>query len=543
MGCVRVYARVSSSKQEEAGTIQSQVEYVRNRCADLLGDEPIYYLDEAQSAYKKALWQRPAGKRLLEDAQPEDVVVVFKLNRLGRRLHQTEQAIEMLMEKGARIYTASDQRWIDEVTPTGIVTRQILGAVAELERNETVEATRSGLERLARSGELMPSKTVLGYRWSETTNGRKRQGAQLEIDPDEAKLVQVIFDLYERKTPRQTALWVNAQGCVLPRKSPKNQQKFKSTHRPFQAIDITRIVTNELYVGYVTWGRTTRVPWEKPEEIRRHHPELQIISFEQFNRVQRLRATRQGVPPKSQGSPYVFSGLVRCPHCGGRTVGSRSSYRGRSGNVIKPKRYKCRAYAQLGRDACRGWEAREVVVKAALIPFLADLLENRLKLRDVLSQEARAMELEGREGQSRRLQEDKARAERDIRKAQEGYREDIYTAEEARRLVMEGRERIEKASRQLAKLNEVGTLRQELRAALQAMDQSFDEVLRRLPDEYLSLICRMVFKSFTVWKKGFGRGVRAGIESWDFTPEIQSALTDRISTTLHTNASSSDSRK
>lgn len=521
---------MSTSKQEEADTIESQLDYIHNHCPrETLDDQRAYYLDKAQSAYKKPLWERPQGKKLLEEVQPGDVVVVFHYFRLGRKLWQQEQAMERLVDIGARIYSVQEQRWYDDVTPTGIFVRQVMGAAAEHDRNETIEDTRKGLERLARAGMLWPTQLPLGYDWSdryEEGEGKmhKKPGARPVVVLQEAELVRLIFDLAEEMTQHQEVLWLNEHGKTLPCKSPAWRERYGRTERPFDAKALAKILSNELYTGYVTWGKTTRVPWEKAQEFRHYHPELQIISFAQFNGVHEIRKGRRVVPPKSQGSPFVFSGLLRCPYCNGRTVGKRQYHP--EYEYQATKRYVCRAYAQRGKTACKGWDAYEQTVKKAVIPFLAELFERQLRLRSAISQEARLMELEARGGQARALEEEKARAERDIRKAQEGYQHDIYTAEEARRIILDGRERMERAEKRLAQLERVGTLRDELKAAVEALDRPFREVLEGLPDAYLTRLCHVVFQSFTIWKRGYGNSTRAGLASWEFTPELQVALAD-----------------
>ena len=154
--------------------------------------------------------------------------------------------------------------------------------------------------RKARQGALMPTYAYLGYRWSEVDDrGHKKPGARLLVDEVEASLARLIFEKYPCLTNGGLAKWLNANGYRLPCKSPARHERHGRSDRLFDSKAITDIISNDLYTGTLSWGKTTKVEGQNPEEFRHHVPELQIVSFEALARAQEARADQRRVLPRS----------------------------------------------------------------------------------------------------------------------------------------------------------------------------------------------------------------------------------------------------
>ena len=111
-------------------------------------------------------------------------------------------------------------------------------------------------------------------------------------------------------------------------------------------------MANPLYTGIVTLGRKIRSRYLKGFQPVEHHvPDLQIISFEQFNRVQEIARRRHWMPPKSVGSPFLFSGVLKCSRCGAAMTGQRQN-KVRKGQVMEWHYYQCQSYHQYGKVGC-----------------------------------------------------------------------------------------------------------------------------------------------------------------------------------------------
>ena len=100
---------------------------------------------------------------------------------------------------------------------------------------------------------MLPTKPYLGYRWDRIDqDGRKQSDSDLIVNEDEADVVRLIFDLYEKVSQRQVALRLNEQGYRLPVKSPANRKIVGSNQRLFRPNDINRIIRLKLYAGLLT---------------------------------------------------------------------------------------------------------------------------------------------------------------------------------------------------------------------------------------------------------------------------------------------------
>ena len=90
------------------------------------------------------LFDRPEFLRMLDVARPGDVIVVWRLDRLGRSLRQLIETVTMLAERGIELRSLKEN--IDTTTPTGKLLFHIIGAMAEFERDVISERTQAGLE-------------------------------------------------------------------------------------------------------------------------------------------------------------------------------------------------------------------------------------------------------------------------------------------------------------------------------------------------------------------------------------------------------------
>jgi DNA invertase Pin-like site-specific DNA recombinase len=95
---------------------------------------------------------RPGLDEALTFLRPEDVLVVWKLDRLGRRTVKLIQLIEALKERGIGFKSLSNA--IDTTTPEGMFIYRISSSFAELERDLARERTMAGLSAARARGRL-----------------------------------------------------------------------------------------------------------------------------------------------------------------------------------------------------------------------------------------------------------------------------------------------------------------------------------------------------------------------------------------------------
>ena len=157
-----LYGRVSSDEQVESGSIENQRRFL-GAYAELYGLTVAgAFWDEGVSG-TIPLAERPGGAALLAAVRehPGAAVVVYKVDRLARRLAVLLDAHAELERAGAVIKSANEP--FDTSTPMGKFLFQLLGSMAELERATITERTLAGRTRFASNGHWTGEAVALGY--------------------------------------------------------------------------------------------------------------------------------------------------------------------------------------------------------------------------------------------------------------------------------------------------------------------------------------------------------------------------------------------
>jgi DNA invertase Pin-like site-specific DNA recombinase len=139
-----IYVRVSTAEQDTDMQETELRQYIESR-----GWDYVMYWDKAQSGAKN---DRPALNAMLSDLRRRrfDVVVVWALDRLARSLKQLLTIGEECRSLGVDLVSLRQN--IDTTLPAGRLTFQILGAVAEFERELLRERVKAGMAQARRTG-------------------------------------------------------------------------------------------------------------------------------------------------------------------------------------------------------------------------------------------------------------------------------------------------------------------------------------------------------------------------------------------------------
>jgi putative DNA-invertase from lambdoid prophage Rac len=109
-----------------------------------------------------AVKERPGFMKLIDRLEPGDVLVVTKLDRLGRNAMDERSTVEQLARSGVRVHCLA-LGGVDLTSAAGKMTMQVIAAVAEFERDLLIERTQSGIIRAKGSGKQFgrpPALTV-----------------------------------------------------------------------------------------------------------------------------------------------------------------------------------------------------------------------------------------------------------------------------------------------------------------------------------------------------------------------------------------------
>jgi DNA invertase Pin-like site-specific DNA recombinase len=135
----RGYARVSTDDQR----LDLQHDELRRAGCEVIYSEHV----------SGAAMDRPELQRLLEELQPGDSVVVWRLDRLGRSLSHLIQLVKDFGNREVDFVSLSES--IDTSTPGGELIFHIFGAFAQFERATISERTRAGMAAAKARGSLL----------------------------------------------------------------------------------------------------------------------------------------------------------------------------------------------------------------------------------------------------------------------------------------------------------------------------------------------------------------------------------------------------
>ena len=98
--------------------------------------------------------------KLIDRLEAGDVLIVTKLDRLGRNAMDVRATVETLDGLGVRVHCLA-LGGVDLTSPAGKMTMQVISAVAEFERDLLIERTQSGLKRAVADGVVLGRKPTL----------------------------------------------------------------------------------------------------------------------------------------------------------------------------------------------------------------------------------------------------------------------------------------------------------------------------------------------------------------------------------------------
>ncbi|MBR8177957.1 recombinase family protein [Burkholderia ambifaria] len=144
--------------------------------------------------------QRPELAELLRRMEEGDVLIVTKLDRLGRNAMDVRATVEELEERGIRVHCLS-LGGVDLTSAAGRMTMQVLNAVAEFERDLLIERTYAGIARAKAEGKALGRPAALSSQQQDEVRQQLSAGASV------ARLAR------QYGTSRQTIMRVRANSA------------------------------------------------------------------------------------------------------------------------------------------------------------------------------------------------------------------------------------------------------------------------------------------------------------------------------------------
>jgi site-specific DNA recombinase len=336
---VAIYLRVSTDDQKDKYGLEAQEDsiraYIQSRGtlddgtpAMVLAGSKYLYQDDISGTI--VIEERPAFSKLKEDLEsapednkPFDAVIVYKVDRLARKLTVLLDVVKFF-EKN-KIQFISVNETIDTSTPFGRAILNIMGVIAELEIETIKQRTQAGREVSINKG-TFTNFPPYGY--------KKDKEKKLVIFETEAKTVRTLYNmcLFEDKNPKQLADWLKDSNIISPGESAKKHEKHLGESRKVNAPNIwsthsvRSLLSNEIYLGKYYYGKSEKrgaLPKDKWKLSTHHHPRIiEDLVFEQVQEKLKASANKTALNRKrSTDRLYYLSGLLRCGYCKPKTDG------------------------------------------------------------------------------------------------------------------------------------------------------------------------------------------------------------------------------
>ena len=316
--CV-LYSRLSVTKEESvsiARQLQSCRKYADARGWEVVGE----FIDDGVSATANRPEDRKGWSALLS-TRDFDAVVIWKVDRLARRVLDFLHADEALQKRGAGLVAVDDP--IDMTSPQGRAFAVMLAVFGEMEAEAIRARVRAARAQLIKDRRFVGGGIPYGYRSTANPAGPGRV-----LIKDTARigwLTEAVRMAMRGVTVNAITTWLTSEGAPLPG-DPQAQRRSGSTAWNRQTVD--GLLRNPLLAGMTPHnpGRARSAKRADPFAVVRDDDgepvvteSLAIITTAEFTTLQQILDSRTSPqarkqPDRQSTSPFL-SRVALCDDC------------------------------------------------------------------------------------------------------------------------------------------------------------------------------------------------------------------------------------
>lgn len=354
-----LYARYSTELQS-ADSIDDQFR-VCERLAQKHEFEVVRRFSDA--AISGGTTQRPSYQAMLAAARAHEfeVIVCEDTSRLWRNLAEQWRAVAELLDGGVHIVSLD----IDTRSENFKILLSVQGAMADVYRDQIAYRTKRGLEGRARNRKSCGGRAY-GYISAQDAPSGDRENHE-----EQAQIVRRIFQMYaDGASPRTIAAALNAEGIPSPGASWNRSSERLNAKRKHGWVPAaihgdrrrgTGILNNPMYIGELTWGRSTWKRLAADSKARRwqmvtdgsqvtyQNDALRIVPQDLWKAVKDRQLAIESTTTKLRGAlkrrgslpRYILSGLLICEECDGGTF-----------RCVNGREFGCASHRDGGDSAC-----------------------------------------------------------------------------------------------------------------------------------------------------------------------------------------------
>ena len=192
MARIFAYCRVSTNDQ----TTDNQVREIEAAGFAIEGKRVVV---ETVSGSVAAM-ERKGFAKLVDRLETGDVLIVTKLDRLGRNAMDLRATVERLAAEGVRVHCLA-LGGVDLTSPAGRMTMGVIAAVAEFERDLLIERTNAGLQRAKAEGKALGRPSVLTAEQQASIRQSREAGLSLGVLAKQYGVTRAAIQRAEKRTP------------------------------------------------------------------------------------------------------------------------------------------------------------------------------------------------------------------------------------------------------------------------------------------------------------------------------------------------------
>jgi site-specific DNA recombinase len=449
-----IYARVSSDRQKENHTIQSQTAAL-TEYAKAHGYAVPSQWQFQDEGYSGATLLRPGLEAVRDLTATGQIaaVLVYSPDRLSRKYAYQVLLAEEFARCGVQLVflqapsaaTAEDQLLV-----------QFQGMIAEYERAQIVERSRRGKRHRAQQGSInVLSGAPYGYRYIKKND---TSAAYYQVVETEAEVVRMIFDRYTH-----AGLSIGA----ITRELNQAQIPTRSGNGRWERSTVWGILRNPAYVGRACFGKTRLQPRQRitrrlrqrgilparqsanHERPRQEWIEISVpalVTEETFALAQEQLQKNKQFASRRTIRPTLLQGLLVCQNCGYALYGSSG---GRYPNHVRYY-YRCLGsdgWRHLRGPVCQNRPVRQDHLDELVWREVLRLVQDPVLLQGEIDRRIREAKNADPVGQREQyLNREQSRVQNKIDRLLTAYQEELITLEQLRQRMPELRKQ-EKAVR------------------------------------------------------------------------------------------------
>lgn len=336
------YARVSTDKDEQLHSLQSQISFFN----DYISKVPNWkfvgsYIDEGISG--TLVKKREEFLKMIEDARIHkfDLILTKEISRFSRNTLDSIMYTQELLSNGVGVYFLNDN--INTILPDSELRLTMMSSIAQDEVRRLSERVSFGMKRSIDNGVVLGCSNIYGY---------VKDKGKLVIDEEQAEMIKIIFDRYANTT----------DGLSKVSRYLYNLGYKSRTGKRIDTTILTRIIENPKYKGYYCGHKSKVLDYRTKQKKRLNESDWiiykdyenvpPIVSEELWERANtKLRERQDSFTNRSVNKAvfqnrYTYSGKIYCG-CHNLTY-HRSSAGKRKNNPV----WECQIYRKESLKGC-----------------------------------------------------------------------------------------------------------------------------------------------------------------------------------------------